>query len=918
MRCRQSPHAQWLNFARGCVRIHEVNVVATLSDQQIIQYIQQGRREALAQLFDRYSADLYDFLARLVGDRDQAARLLEEVFMRVPGAVAGLPARESVRGWLYSLAREAGLTWLRQRGWLDGLPPLEEPGPAGLASDIWRAARAMPAFYRAVLIVEELHALSPTEKARALGVQRTDLSRLADEARRSFTRIFDAQARAEGRPTSAQIDTERILGLRRRINAPGATLFGFLPVFVLPESLQQTLRQRIIQAMTGQPLRPIETPPPETPPPPPPVPPVEEEAVEPEPEPEPEPELEPETTTAITTTGVAAEPEVEEGGFASVLPAGALAALAGVALAVVVCGLVYFFLIRDTTPPVIQSFQPADGATVTQSAQMTVSVQFQDDHGVDPTRCCKLQIDGTDVTALAQVNPGNPSSLTWIGPLGLGPHTVTATITDRAGNTAPPATWHFTVGSATPVGTPTPIATALIPTATPLPTLTPIPASLTPLPTAGPTDTATPLPLTATPATPSATPTTPAPTATATQCPVAITGYVFRDLNGNGVFDAGESGFSGVTVTLLNSSGGVISTALSDAFGAYQFFGLPFGTYRVQIAPPSGWYATTPTLFTANMFGCGSVRIDFGLNQVTPTPPPTNTPIVITNTPTTIPPPSSTPTNTTVPPTATNTTVPPTPTNTTVPPTATNTLTATPTPAVTQVPSQITIPGGATQSTSANCPSGSIITGGGFQYIQTGGLEIEASNIVLLGNGWTVTARNTTGGSLTLNAFAICVSNLPGAIGAFQQPMPIPIPPGGSGQWYANCPAGQPLTSGGYAVQPDVQVYVNSPQGLTSWVVGAQNNSALPQTLSVSAICYNHPANTYIVPSGTDPIPGGGNDTVHMACPAGTLITGGGYTAQYGLQVFNSQQSSNGWQISALNTTGGTLTLTGYAVCTGF
>ncbi len=243
--------------------------MATISDQQLIQYIQQGRREALAQLFDRYSADLYDFLARLVGDRDQAARLLEEVFMRVPGAVAGLPPRESVRGWLYSIAREAGLTWLRQRGWLDGLPPIEEPGSTGLAGDIWRAARGRPAFYRAVLIVEELHALSPTEKARALGVQRTDLARLVDEARKSFTRIFDAQARAEGRPTSSQIDTDRIIGLRRRINTPGATLFSFLPVFVMPDSLQQALRQRIIQALSGQPLRPIE-PHGETPPPPPP------------------------------------------------------------------------------------------------------------------------------------------------------------------------------------------------------------------------------------------------------------------------------------------------------------------------------------------------------------------------------------------------------------------------------------------------------------------------------------------------------------------------------------------------------------------------------------------------------------------------------------------------------------------------
>ena len=44
--------------------------MSTPSDQQLIQFIGQGRRDALAQLFDRYSADLYDYMSRLVGDRE--------------------------------------------------------------------------------------------------------------------------------------------------------------------------------------------------------------------------------------------------------------------------------------------------------------------------------------------------------------------------------------------------------------------------------------------------------------------------------------------------------------------------------------------------------------------------------------------------------------------------------------------------------------------------------------------------------------------------------------------------------------------------------------------------------------------------------------------------------------------------------
>ncbi len=667
--------------------------MATPSDQQLIQYIQQGRREAVAQLFDRYGADLYDFLARLAGDRDQAARLLEEVFMRVPGAVAGLPPRESVRGWLYSLAREAGLNWLRQKGWLDTLPPSDEPIPPGPGGEIWKAARSMPAFHRAVLIVEELHGLSPTEKARALGVQRTDLSRLVDEARKSFTRAFDAQARAEGRPTSAQMDLERI-GLRRRVTAPDASLFSFLPPLEMPDSLQQALRQRIIQAMRGQPLRPIESlrpvePPPQAgleatplPPsaeagPPPPPPPIELGAEAP-------PQPEPEKVEVVTKTTRSVRDLLPFDLEGTNLPIGALAALAGVALALVVIGLVYLLLIRDTTKPVIDGLDPADSASVPQADQITVVVSFHDDRGVDPTRCCQLTIDGADETAGATVTS---NGMAWSGPLALGDHIATASISDRSANKRD-VTWHFTVvpPGGTPAATATPAGTVGVPTVTSLPTLTELP-TLTALPTITPTATNTP--------TETATP-TPSPTSTSvpsspTPCLVSVSGTAFDDLNGNQTRDGGEPTLSGVVVTLQNSSGGAISSAITDSFGTYQFSGLPLGTYRVQAATPGGWFATTPTIFAVNLFECGAgVGVDFGFNQATPTPVPSNTPtntpivIIITNTPTNTPTPitptnTPTPTNTSTPVTPTNTPTPITPTNTPTPITPTNTPTSTPT-----------------------------------------------------------------------------------------------------------------------------------------------------------------------------------------------------------------------------------------------
>ncbi len=58
---------------------------------------------------------------------------------------------------------------------------------------------------------------------------------------------------------------------------------------------------------------------------------------------------------------------------------------------------------------------------------------------------------------------------------------------------------------------------------------------------------------------------------------------IFLDTNGDGNEDAGELGIPGVTVALLDNSGNVIATTITDASGTYSFPGLPSGTYTVWV-----------------------------------------------------------------------------------------------------------------------------------------------------------------------------------------------------------------------------------------------------------------------------------------------------------------------------------------------
>ena len=69
---------------------------------------------------------------------------------------------------------------------------------------------------------------------------------------------------------------------------------------------------------------------------------------------------------------------------------------------------------------------------------------------------------------------------------------------------------------------------------------------------------------------------------------------VWRDLNSNGVQDAGEPGVTGVTVNLRNDQGAIISTTTTNANGNYLFAGLQPGTYSVCFVAPAGTQLTTP------------------------------------------------------------------------------------------------------------------------------------------------------------------------------------------------------------------------------------------------------------------------------------------------------------------------------------
>ena len=62
---------------------------------------------------------------------------------------------------------------------------------------------------------------------------------------------------------------------------------------------------------------------------------------------------------------------------------------------------------------------------------------------------------------------------------------------------------------------------------------------------------------------------------------------VWSDADGDGIQDPGEVGLGGVTVNLLDLSGGIVATTTTAPDGTYLFVGVAPGSYRVDVARPA-------------------------------------------------------------------------------------------------------------------------------------------------------------------------------------------------------------------------------------------------------------------------------------------------------------------------------------------
>lgn len=232
--------------------------------------------------------------------------------------------------------------------------------------------------------------------------------------------------------------------------------------------------------------------------------------------------------------------------------------------------------------------------------------------------------------------------------------------------------------------------------------------------------------------------------------------------------------------------------------------------------------------------------------------------------------------------------------------------------------------GGGFVRSSASCPAGKVVLGGGTQVVGEGSADfltvVQESHPGTAGGTslWVSAVKNNDpSGSHNMGLYAVCANA--GFSGYEQVLKTVSVPAFGFVRTSVSCPAGKVSLSGGASVVGEGSANFNtlvresSPGAFPSssaWVAAVSNNDSSAHTIGIEAVCAFAPPGYEIV-RATQAVLGGSFLRKSTSCPAGKVSVGGGTqvvgegSANFGTKLQEispgSIPSSTAWLIALRN-----------------
>jgi len=157
-------------------------------DEELARRSRSGDRQAFSELVARYERPLYALAFRMSGNREDAADLLQIVFVKAWTGLRGFDDRRRFFSWIYRIAVHTSLNHRRSAGRFEPIGAEPESGQRGPEEEMARSEREtrvqaalhrLAAGDRDILILRHFLELSYEEIAEVIGVPgRTVKSRL--------------------------------------------------------------------------------------------------------------------------------------------------------------------------------------------------------------------------------------------------------------------------------------------------------------------------------------------------------------------------------------------------------------------------------------------------------------------------------------------------------------------------------------------------------------------------------------------------------------------------------------------------------------------------------------------------------------------------------------------------------------------
>jgi RNA polymerase sigma-70 factor (ECF subfamily) len=174
-----------------------------IDETAVLRGLADGDRTAWTALYDRYSADVWRYVARLIGpDAAAVADVVQEVFLAAArGARNFDPGRGTPWAWLAGIAHHQTAAWWRERGRAARLQTLLESGQAEVRRLLDTAEPVDELLQRRELVdlVRVVLAELPSDYAVLLTAKYSDdrsLDDLAEQASGSVDAVKSKLARA--------------------------------------------------------------------------------------------------------------------------------------------------------------------------------------------------------------------------------------------------------------------------------------------------------------------------------------------------------------------------------------------------------------------------------------------------------------------------------------------------------------------------------------------------------------------------------------------------------------------------------------------------------------------------------------------------------------------------------------------------